>query len=119
MRLLVDQDVYTLTIDWLRREGHDLVTAQELGMQRAPDDELLQQAKSMDRRFLTRDKGFGTLVFLQKRLSAGVILLRISPATIEEVHRELRRLLQERDEEELRSLFCVVESRRYRIRHLS
>jgi hypothetical protein len=50
---------------------------------------------------------------------ARTVDLRISPATIEEVHRELRSLLQDRSEEELRGLFCVVESRRYRIRHLS
>ncbi len=40
MRLLVDQDVYYVTIEWLRKEGHDVVTAKELGMQRAADEDL-------------------------------------------------------------------------------
>ena len=31
MRFLVDQDVYQVTISWLRSEGHDVVTARELG----------------------------------------------------------------------------------------
>ena len=35
MRLLIDQDVYQVTTAWLRGEGHDVVTARELGMQRA------------------------------------------------------------------------------------
>jgi len=118
MRLLADQDIYKLTIEWLRREGHDIVTARDLGMQRAADDVLLREAIGADRLFLTRDKDFGGLVFLYKEVSAGVIFLRITPATVEEVHQELRRLLQEHNKEELRDLFCVVQPHRYRIRRI-
>ena len=118
MRLLADQDIYSLTIEWLRKEGHDVVTARELGMQRAADDALLQKAKETDRVFLTRDKDFGGLVFLYKEMSAGVIFLRITPATVKEVHQELSRLLREHNEEELRDLFCVVQPHRYRIRRI-
>lgn len=32
MRLLIDQDVYRVTIDQLKEWGHDVVTAKELGM---------------------------------------------------------------------------------------
>ena len=85
-------------------------------MERAADEELLREAKRLDRRLLTRNKGFGALVFLRRELSAGVILLRITPTTVEEVHRELRRLLREHTEEH-----CVIFSawsNRYRIRRL-
>ena len=112
MRFLADQDVYWITVEWLRKEGHDVVTAKELGMEQAADEELLREAKRLDRRFLTRDKGFGALVFLRRELSAGVILLRITPTTVEEVHRELRRLLQKHTEEQLHDFFCVVEPNR-------
>ena len=54
--------------------GHDVVTAKELGMEQAADEELLQEAKRLDRRLLTRDKDFWALVFLRRELSAGVIL---------------------------------------------
>lgn len=118
MQFLADQDVYQMTVDWLRNQGHDVVTAKELGMERAADEDLLQKAKVLDRRFLTRDKDFGALVFLHKELSAGVILLRVAPTTVEEAHRELGRLLHEWNEEKLRDLFCVVEPHQYRIRRL-
>ncbi len=71
MRLLVDQDVYYVTIEWLRKEGHDGVTAKELGMQRAADEDLLKKAKVTDRLFLTRDKGFGALVFFENGAISG------------------------------------------------
>lgn len=119
MRFLVDQDIYQVTISWLRSEGHDVVTARELGLQRETDDVLLRRARETSRLFLTRDKDFGALVFVRKELSTGVIFLRILPLLVGEVHHQLQRLLQEHSEEELGTLFCVVEAHRYRIRRLA
>jgi len=118
MRLLADQDIYKITIDHLREWGHDLLTAKELGLQQVPDEDLLRRAQKEDRLLLTRDKGFGGLVFLNGELSTGVILLRMTPMAAEEVHHELRRLLEEHSKDELRGAFCVVEPHRHRIRRL-
>jgi predicted nuclease of predicted toxin-antitoxin system len=118
MRLLIDQDIYKITMDHLRGWGHDLVTAAELGLQQASDEDLLKRAQGENRLLITRDKGFGGLVFLNKELSTGVILLRMTPVSAEEVHRELHRLLEEHGGDELRNVFCVVEPHRHRIRRL-
>ena len=118
MRLLTDQDIYQVTVTQLMEWGHDVITAREIGMQRASDEDLLTKARELERLFITRDKDFGTLVFLREELSMGVILLRITPQTVEDIHRELLRLLDEHTEEELRHLFCVVEHYRHRIRRL-
>ena len=45
MRLLTDQDVYAVTVQFLRERGHDVVTAAERGMSEAADVELLAQWK--------------------------------------------------------------------------
>lgn len=118
MRLLIDQDVYRVTVDQLKEWGHDVVTAKELGMQQAADEDLLKKAKETDRLLITRDKDFGTLIFLKEALSVGVIFLRITPTTVEKVHRQLHRLFGEHSEEELKHLFCVVEANRHRTRRL-
>jgi predicted nuclease of predicted toxin-antitoxin system len=118
MRFLVDQDVYKLTIDRLREWGHDVVTVKELGLQRSPDDDLLRIARAKDRLLITRDKGFGAIVFLNKTIATGVIMLKVTPTTTDAVHQEIRHLLEEHSEEELRRLFCAVEPRRHRIRQI-
>lgn len=117
-RLLADQDVYRTTVEYLKKQGHDVVTARELGLEQAADEDLLRKAKDLGRLFLTRDKGFGALVFLGSEAASGVILLRVTPLTVEEVHHELLRLFKEHGEEDLRGLFCVVEPHRHRIRRL-
>ncbi len=79
MRLLADQDIYHATILWLRNEGHEVVPAKELGMQQAPDEDLLRKARETGRLFMTRDKGFGALAFLHGAEALGTILLRFTP----------------------------------------
>jgi len=46
MRLLADQDIYKITIDHIRECGHDLLTANELGLQQASDEDLLIKAQA-------------------------------------------------------------------------
>jgi len=118
MRLLTDQDIYHFTIEWLKKEGHDLLTANDLGMARASDEKLLNKATEINRIFVTRDKDFGALVFLKNKISCGVILLRSAPEDIEKTHTVLKTLFKEYEEKELQNLFCVIEPNKYRIRHL-
>lgn len=87
-------------------------------MHKSPDEDLLKTGRKTRRLLITRDKDFGSLIFLRTQESVGVILLRMGPKTIDKVHNELHRLFQEQNEEILKNSFCVVESKRYRIRRL-
>lgn len=44
MKLLADQDVYAITVRFLRGLGHEVVTACEMGMSRSADLDLLLAA---------------------------------------------------------------------------
>jgi predicted nuclease of predicted toxin-antitoxin system len=117
MRFLADQDVYAITIGFLKALGHDVASATQLGLAQADDAELLRIAKQQDRLLVTRDRDFGALVFIQGG-GPGVIYLRILPSTQNAVHAELERLLKQYTEQELQSSFVVVEPGRHRIRKL-
>lgn len=118
MRLLLDQDIYNVTVNRLKDWGHDVLTVKEIRIHRATDEDLLRKAIESSRILVTRDKDFGMLIFLDEKLSTGVIFLRITPGSVESVHRELNRLLNDHTEKELLNVFCVVEPHRHRIRHL-
>jgi predicted nuclease of predicted toxin-antitoxin system len=115
MKFLVDQDVYALTINFLRDLGHDVISAASLGMSRAKDFELLRTAHDQGRIFVTRDRDFGALVFVQAS-GPGVIYLRILPSTQQAVHTEFARVLTLYNEQHLQSSFVVIEPGRHRIR---
>lgn len=115
MKLLADQDVYAATVQLLRGLGHDVATASDRGMAQAADSELLAVAQTEGRVFVTRDRDYGGLVFVQA-LGTGVLYLRVLPSTLQAVHNELVRVLGLYREEELRGTFVVVEPGRHRVR---
>jgi predicted nuclease of predicted toxin-antitoxin system len=118
MKFLVDQDVYAITVDHLRRLGHDVITVSKLGLEREDDAKLLRTAHNDSRIFVTRDRHFGGLVFVEG-LHGGVIYLRILPSTQDSVHAELTRVLTLYSENELASAFVVIEPGGHRIRRTS
>src|SRR5207302_1646504 len=117
MKFVADQDVYAITIGLLSGLGHDIVPAAQLGLAQAEDAELLRVAHEQDRIFLTRDRDFGALVFVQGS-GPGVIYLRVLPSTQNAVHAELERVLTLYSEQELQGSFVVIEPGRHRIRKL-
>jgi predicted nuclease of predicted toxin-antitoxin system len=117
MKFLLDQDVYAITEHFLREQEHDVVTASSLGLSRALDSELLKIAGEQGRIFVTRDRDYGNLVFVQ-HVGSGVIYLRILPSNMNEVHAELKKVLENYNEDELAKSFVVVEKGRHRIRRI-
>jgi len=63
MKFLADENVEKQIVDWLRKNGFDVLFVTEFAKS-ATDDELLEKAKRDSRILLTNDKDFGELVFL-------------------------------------------------------
>jgi predicted nuclease of predicted toxin-antitoxin system len=115
MKLLTDHDVYASTVLFLRGLGHDVVTVGERHKADASDSDLLSLARSEKRVLITRDRDYGSLVFVES-LGTGVVYLRLLPSTLLTVHTELARVLTLYKEDELRETFIVVEPGRHRVR---
>jgi predicted nuclease of predicted toxin-antitoxin system len=115
MQLLLDQDVYGLTVKFLIEAGYDLLTVAQLDMSQAPDEEVLKTAQAQNRILITRDRDYGNLIFV-KGLGSGVIYLRMQPNTLTAVHNELLRVLELYPEPDLIGAFVVVEADKHRFR---
>jgi predicted nuclease of predicted toxin-antitoxin system len=118
VKFLLDQDVYAVTARYLKSLRHDIVTASQIGAAQAEDAKLLERASEQERIFVTRDKDFGGLVFVEHR-GTGVIFLRILPSTVRSVHDELGNVLRSHTEAEPKNAFVVVEPGRHRFRKLA
>jgi predicted nuclease of predicted toxin-antitoxin system len=117
MKFLLDQDVYVATTRMLRDSNHDVVRVAEIGLARADDEIILARARELGRILVTRDRDFGTLVFV-RHLLGGVIYLRILPSTLDSVHAELDRVLARYTDDDLSQAFVVIEAGGHRIRWL-
>jgi predicted nuclease of predicted toxin-antitoxin system len=114
MNLLVDEGVDRQIVEHLRQTGHSVLYIAEM----APgidDDEVLDLAIEDQALLLTTDKDFGELVYRQKRLTTGVILIRLaglSPARKAEI---VTSAIGQHSEE-LSNAFAVVTPGAIRIR---
>lgn len=116
MQFLVDQCVYHITVRYLRNLGHDLVTAEEMGLECADDSFLLAKATELNRVFLTRDLDFADLRRYSPASTAGIIVLRMKPATLEPVHLVLYSCLA--SGLDLTGALVIVDQNKYRVRRL-
>ncbi len=76
MNLLADESVDQPIVDRLRHDGQDVLYVAELSPS-ISDDDVLQQANGQSALLLTGDKDFGELIFRQKRVHGGVVLVRL------------------------------------------
>lgn len=77
MNLLADESIDWPIVERLRSDGHQVwyVAEMDPGI---PDEAVLELANQQVALLLTADKDFGELVFRQRRLAPGVILIRLA-----------------------------------------
>jgi predicted nuclease of predicted toxin-antitoxin system len=118
MHIFTDEDVYFNTVKFLRKKNFNIKTIYEVGLTGITDRELIKEANKRKSVLLTRDKGFGELVYFNKMETHGVILLRITPKTIVMVHKQLLNLLRNLPPDRLQNSVSIIEPAGYRIRKL-
>lgn len=77
MKLIADEGVERQIVQQLRETGHEVFYAAE-SSPGVSDEWLLGSALGAEALLLTNDKDFGELVYRQKRLTHGVVLLRLA-----------------------------------------
>lgn len=116
MKILADHCVYGKTVKLLRAQGHEVITLKELNQADAEDSQVLSLAQSLDAVLVTNDKGFGNILMYPPAQYSGIILLRMTAANQQRVHRILLDFLKTHNREALRGARVVIDTHTYRIR---
>ena len=77
MKFVADESVDFQIVSRLRSDAHEVLYVAET-LSGALDNTLLDQANRQTAVLLTADKDFGDLVFRQRLISSGIVLLRIA-----------------------------------------
>lgn len=118
MRFLADAGISPMTVEFLRRNGHDAVHVRELGMQRATDGMLVERARADERILLTFDLDFGSILALGIVARPSVVIFRLADERAASVNRRLEGVLSEQAGALASGALILVEDARYRIRRL-
>ena len=89
MRFLADAGLSLLTVDFLIQLGHEAVHVRTLGMQRAPDVDIVARARADSSIVLTFDLDFGDVLALGVLDKPSVISFRLADERPESVNRRL------------------------------
>ena len=115
MNLLADEGVERQIVERLRRDGHTVLYVAEMEPSIA-DDVVLERANEISALLVAADKDFGGLVFRERRLSSGgVVLLRLAGLSTKRKAEIVSKVFAERGPEFARA-FSVISPGRVRIR---
>ena len=113
MKLLIDSCLSETVAGTLAAAGHDVESVSEWGPDPG-DPRILHLAASAGRVLITADRGFGQLSVRERLLSAGIVILRKTPA--EEHAAAALRAITEHSDELLAGGIVIVTPQRMRAR---
>ncbi len=103
---------------WLRNRGHDAIDAMEIGLDRSPDNIILERARSEKRIIITADLDYPRLLALVGGKGPGLILFRGGEYSESEVVDRLKDTFKKVPGDEIASSVVVFEKWRIRRRRL-
>lgn len=106
MKFVADESIDRQIVERLRLDGHEVFYVTELysGIR---DDEVLELANAQEAVLMTADKDFGELIFRLRKISGGVMLIRMSGLSPEEKARKVSSMINEHSTT-LASTFSVL-----------
>lgn len=114
MNLVADEGVDGPVVQRLRDDGHDVIYVVELSPG-VTDEDVLRQANDRGALLVTADKDFGELVFRQRLVHPGVLLLRLAGLTNATKAEIVAEVCREHDAR-LHGAFSVISPGQIRIR---
>lgn len=114
MTFLLAHCVWKETQNVLEKAGFPCVTLHQLNESNAPDKKVITIAKSQKAILITRDRDFSNLTIYPLGNHKGIVLLRITPQTIENVHKVLLNTLRIISPENLKGNLLIITSITYR-----
>ena len=118
MNFLADEGVDRQIVERLRQSGHEVLYVAEMEPS-ISDEEVLNRANEKNALLITADKDFGEMVFHQKLLTnGGIVLLRLSGLSPERKAEIVSKAIEKRSSE-LPSAFSVISPGRIRVRRSS
>lgn len=116
MKFLADMGISLRTVDWLRDRGYDVVHLRNRGLQKLPDDKILDVARNEGRIILTVDLDFAQLLAVSRESLPSVILFRLGNENYDEINKRLTEILNNCQEDLETGAIISVNNETFRVR---
>lgn len=118
MRFLADMGVSQSTAQWLRDRGYDVIHLRDAGLQKLPDEKIVEKAVLENRIILTFDLDFSDIMASSSASYPSVIIFRMKSAIPQNVNQKLESILSESSEALQEGALISAGERSHRVRYL-
>ncbi|MCC7163486.1 MAG: DUF5615 family PIN-like protein [Anaerolineae bacterium] len=118
MKFLGNMGISPKTIEHLRSLGHQATRLLEEGLERLPDERIIEKARAEQSIILTSDLDFGDLLAASRAESPSVIIFRLSDMRAANVNIYLQKVIKEHAEILEQGAIISVRDTRIRVRRL-
>jgi len=94
LKFLADVNIEKQIVDYLRQNDFDVLWVPDYNC-KMNDEDLIDLANQEKRILITNDKDFGELIFLQDKLSVGIILFRVKGQNVKKKINGITKLLED------------------------
>ncbi len=98
MKWLIDENIPSAVVEFLKNLETDVKTIDELVKTRVDDLEIAELAEKENRVLLTLDLDFGYIYYFEKRGLMNIVITRVKPATPENIIKLLMRFFDSKIE---------------------
>lgn len=97
MKILVDENIPLLTVEALRKLGHDVLDIRGTPDEGAPDDDLWSISQRQGRLLITTDKGFSKH---RHELHCGILIIYLKKPNRAKIHQRIMQAINQVPENE-------------------
>lgn len=106
MKILVDENIPRITVETLRRNGHNVVDIRETEQKGVPDPTLWEKCQLEQRLLITTDAGFARYRYGSH---FGILIVRLRQPNWEKIHQRVLRMLNKVPERDWPSLLVIAQ----------
>ena len=105
MKIFVDENIPSITVQTLGELGHDVMDIRGTINEGMPDDKLWELIQDKARIFITTDKGFSQY---RNQTHYGILIVCLKKPNEDKIHQRIMQVFNQIDESEWNSLLVVV-----------
>jgi len=97
IKFIADVNIEKRIVDYLHDNGYDIKWVPDYNC-KISDEDLIRTARREKRVLITNDKDFGEITFLQRKVSTGIILVRVKGQNVQDKVKIIKKLLQKHED---------------------
>jgi predicted nuclease of predicted toxin-antitoxin system len=108
MNILANENLYEPMIEFLRSEGHNVISVRDCGLSGALDDVIYEKAVREQLLIVTMDKDFSRLMRFPPERCAGIIVAKLYRMPVDETTQVFMRYFKSLDENRIKGRLVIM-----------